>query len=86
MKKTQAMNMAFAELRAKLPNVPADTKLSKIKTLRYAIIYIKHLMDLLEESNAEHSYVSESQETETQGTRGSRTDWPDKVWAAELRK
>ena len=43
-------------------------------------------MDLLEESNAEHSYVSESQETETQGTRGSRTDWPDKVWAAELRK
>ena len=80
------MNRAFAELRAKLPNVPADTKLSKIKTLRYAIIYIKYLMDLLEENNTEQSYVSESQERETQGTGGPKTGWPEKVWATELRK
>ncbi|NWX79513.1 HAND2 protein, partial [Alca torda] len=30
-----------------LPNVPADTKLSKIKTLRLATSYIAYLMDLL---------------------------------------
>ncbi|KAI2536588.1 HAND2 isoform 1, partial [Pan troglodytes] len=29
------------------PNVPADTKLSKIKTLRLATSYIAYLMDLL---------------------------------------
>ena len=45
------MNTAFAELRDHIPNVPPDTKLSKIKTLRLAIIYIKFLMEILEESN-----------------------------------
>ena len=45
------MNSAFAELRDHIPNVPPDTKLSKIKTLRLAISYIKFLMEILEESN-----------------------------------
>lgn len=50
-KRTLTMNSAFAELRDHIPNVPPDTKLSKIKTLRLAISYIKFLMEILEESN-----------------------------------
>lgn len=50
-KRTLTMNSAFSELRDHIPNVPPDTKLSKIKTLRLAISYIKFLMEILEESN-----------------------------------
>ncbi|NXP00235.1 HAND2 protein, partial [Certhia brachydactyla] len=46
-RRTQSINSAFAELRECIPNVPADTKLSKIKTLRLATSYIAYLMDLL---------------------------------------
>ncbi|CAA9993236.1 unnamed protein product [Nesidiocoris tenuis] len=34
--------------RDRIPNVPADTKLSKIKTLRLATSYICYLMEVLE--------------------------------------
>ncbi|KXJ23962.1 heart- and neural crest derivatives-expressed protein 2 [Exaiptasia diaphana] len=49
-KRTQTMNSAFEDLRQHIPNVPVDTKLSKIKTLRLAISYIRYLMEVLEES------------------------------------
>ena len=39
--------VAYQCLRQKIPNVPVDTKLSKIKTLRYATNYIKYLGALL---------------------------------------
>lgn len=64
-KRTLTMNSAFAELRDHIPNVPADTKLSKIKTLRLAISYIKFLMEVLEESNdgkparSHHQFVAD---------------------------
>ena len=35
-RRTMSINNAFTELRDCIPNVPADTKLSKIKTLRLA--------------------------------------------------
>lgn len=38
---------AYNTLRNRIPNVPADTKLSKIKTLRYATNYIKYLDSIL---------------------------------------
>lgn len=47
-RRTQSINAAFAELRDCIPHVPADTKLSKIKTLRLATSYISYLMDVLE--------------------------------------
>ncbi|KAG9347027.1 hypothetical protein JZ751_005954 [Albula glossodonta] len=47
-RRTQSINTAFAELRDRIPNVPADTKLSKIKTLRLATSYIAYLMKLLD--------------------------------------
>lgn len=46
-RRTQNINSAFADLRGCIPNVPTDTKLSKIKTLRLAISYIQHLMQQL---------------------------------------
>lgn len=54
-RRTQSINSAFAELRECIPNVPADTKLSKIKTLRLATSYIAYLMDILDkdEQNGE---------------------------------
>lgn len=42
-RRTQNINAAFAELRKHIPNVPSDTKLSKIKTLKLAMSYIHHL-------------------------------------------
>lgn len=46
-RRTQSINAAFAQLRGCIPNVPSDTKLSKIKTLRLATSYIAYLMDVL---------------------------------------
>lgn len=46
-RRTLSINNAFAELRDCIPNVPSDTKLSKIKTLRLATSYIAYLMDVL---------------------------------------
>ena len=46
-RRTVSINSAFAQLRGCIPNVPSDTKLSKIKTLRLATSYIAYLMDVL---------------------------------------
>ncbi|XP_062908703.1 heart- and neural crest derivatives-expressed protein 2-like [Mobula hypostoma] len=56
-RRTESINSAFAELRDCIPNVPADTKLSKIKTLRLATSYIAYLMDTL----AKDSQVGETE-------------------------
>ena len=46
-RRTHSINSAFAQLRGCIPNVPSDTKLSKIKTLKLATSYIAYLMDIL---------------------------------------
>lgn len=46
-RRTISINTAFSSLRGCIPNVPTDTKLSKIKTLRLATSYIAYLMDVL---------------------------------------
>lgn len=48
-RRTLSINMAFSELRNCIPQVPADTKLSKIKTLKLATSYIAYLMALLDD-------------------------------------
>ena len=50
-RRTQSLNNAFTNLRDCIPNVPSDTKLSKIKTLRLAISYISYLMDILKKDD-----------------------------------
>lgn len=46
-RRTQSINAAFSSLRDCIPNVPCDTKLSKIKTLRLATSYIDYLLNVL---------------------------------------
>nr|XP_039266442.1 uncharacterized protein LOC120341914 [Styela clava] len=50
-KRTECINNAFSELRKRIPNVPMDTKLSKIKTLRLATSYIAYLTDILQNAD-----------------------------------
>nr|XP_040057905.1 helix-loop-helix protein 2-like [Gasterosteus aculeatus aculeatus] len=43
-----AFNVAFAQLRKLLPNLPPDERLSKIEILRLAICYISYLRHVLD--------------------------------------
>ncbi|RUS82467.1 hypothetical protein EGW08_009773 [Elysia chlorotica] len=54
-RRTLSINNAFSQLRGCIPNVPSDTKLSKIKTLRLATSYIAYLMDILAKDDPELS-------------------------------
>ncbi|CAO1349745.1 unnamed protein product [Diamesa tonsa] len=47
-RRTMSINGAYTSLRDHIPNVPSDTKLSKIKTLRLATSYISYLINVLE--------------------------------------
>jgi heart-and neural crest derivatives-expressed protein 2 len=49
-RRTQSINNAFTDLRNRIPQIPPDTKLSKIKTLKLATEYIEYLMRCLQES------------------------------------
>ncbi|XP_065186696.1 mucin-5AC-like [Sycon ciliatum] len=51
-KRVVSLNDAFLNLKRAMPFVPPDTKLSKIKTLRFAIRYVKRLMDTLDHGDA----------------------------------
>ncbi|KAA3680392.1 uncharacterized protein DEA37_0001121, partial [Paragonimus westermani] len=48
--RTRSLNIAFCRLRSCLPEIPKDTKLTKIRTLRYAISYIRQLMDAVDDN------------------------------------
>ncbi|XP_051939774.1 heart- and neural crest derivatives-expressed protein 2 [Hippocampus zosterae] len=74
-RRTQSINSAFAELRECIPNVPADTKLSKIKTLRLATSYISYLMDILDKDGQHgdtQAFKAELKKTEAREERRKR--------------
>lgn len=57
----RVLSSAFCRLKTKLPWVPADTKLSKLDTLRLATIYIQQLRASLSiESNDENNSMYNS--------------------------
>nr|AKG92784.1 hand [Leptinotarsa decemlineata] len=58
-RRTQSINNAYADLRDCIPNVPADTKLSKIKTLRLATSYISYLTRALESDDPAGGFKAE---------------------------
>ncbi|KAM7390546.1 hypothetical protein PAMA_008623 [Pampus argenteus] len=51
----RVLSKAFSRLKTSLPWVPADTKLSKLDTLRLASSYISHLRQLLQDDRFENS-------------------------------
>ncbi|XP_017049750.1 neurogenic differentiation factor 1 [Drosophila ficusphila] len=52
----RVLSSAYGRLKTKLPNIPPDTKLSKLDTLRLATLYIKQLITAVETgSNGGHS-------------------------------
>ncbi|RVE58847.1 hypothetical protein OJAV_G00198270 [Oryzias javanicus] len=52
----RVLSKAFSRLKTSLPWVPADTKLSKLDTLRLASSYICHLRQLLQDERFESSF------------------------------
>ncbi|XP_068607440.1 heart- and neural crest derivatives-expressed protein 2 [Brachionichthys hirsutus] len=74
-RRTQSINSAFADLRECIPNVPADTKLSKIKTLRLATSYISYLMDILDKDSQHgdaQAFKADLKKTEAREERRKR--------------
>ncbi|XP_062335355.1 musculin [Osmerus eperlanus] len=53
----RVLSKAFSRLKTSLPWVPADTKLSKLDTLRLASSYISHLRHILQDDRFENSFV-----------------------------
>ena len=58
-RRTLSINTAFSNLRGSIPNVPSDTKLSKIKTLRLAISYIAYLNEVLENGDSKGGFKAD---------------------------
>nr|VZI31004.1 unnamed protein product [Spirometra erinaceieuropaei] len=59
-RRTREMNRAFCRLRTCLPEIPADTKLTKLKTLRMAISYIRTLSLVADSSSPLTERVSQA--------------------------
>ena len=53
----RVLSKGFSRLKTTLPWVPADTKLSKLDTLRLASSYISHLRQLLQDERFGRSFV-----------------------------
>ncbi len=53
----RVLSKAFSRLKTSLPWVPADTKLSKLDTLRLASSYISHLRQLLQDDRLEKRFA-----------------------------
>lgn len=56
----RVLSKAFCRLKTTLPWVPADTKLSKLDTLRLAATYIAHLRAVLRDDADAHSETTRS--------------------------
>ncbi|XP_029004086.1 musculin [Betta splendens] len=53
----RVLSKAFSRLKTSLPWVPADTKLSKLDTLRLACSYICHLRQLLQDDRFQSGFA-----------------------------
>ncbi|EDW02498.1 T-cell acute lymphocytic leukemia protein 1 homolog [Drosophila grimshawi] len=79
----RVLSSAYGRLKTKLPNIPPDTKLSKLDTLRLATLYIKQLINAVETSSASGTSTtnthpnlnSPADMTDALDTRHSGTDY-----------
>lgn len=55
------LSKAFCRLKAALPWVPNDTKLSKLDTLKLASSYISHLTKILSQDSTSNVKITDSQ-------------------------
>ena len=70
----RVLSKAFSRLKTTLPWVPADTKLSKLDTLRLASCYIAHLREILADDNATGtSSVKTKSGSSSKSSGGSKT-------------
>ena len=66
----RVLSKSFERLKLMLPWVPADTKLSKLDTLRLAMTYINHLHGMLVESETSETVIIDSKVT------SNKRSWP----------
>ena len=81
-RRVQAVNSAFSGLRKHIPYEPKHKRLSKVKTLRIAIDYIRNLEDMIE---AHDRRVEEFRQTVLlntgySGGRGSPAHTDEQAW------
>ena len=67
-KRVKLVNDGFTRLRKHVPTDPKNKKLSKVKTLRSAIEYIRHLQQLLTQANKLPRNSEQEQETAVSST------------------
>lgn len=84
-RRTQSINNAFADLRDCIPNVPADTKLSKIKTLRLATSYIGYLMGVLASDDPDAVRTEFRADLANQSRRSSKKESEDSSFLGDER-
>ncbi|KAL7737537.1 hypothetical protein ACLKA6_007662 [Drosophila palustris] len=75
----RVLSSAYGRLKTKLPNIPPDTKLSKLDTLRLATLYIKQLINAVETGNgngngSQHPQSHANPLAEMLDTRNPTTD------------
>ncbi|KAM3860223.1 musculin [Diretmus argenteus] len=80
----RVLSKAFSRLKTSLPWVPADTKLSKLDTLRLASSYISHLRQLLQDDRLENNFAHPVNLTWPFVMTGRSEDNPDISSAARL--
>ena len=72
----RVLSKSFERLKLMLPWVPADTKLSKLDTLRLAMTYINHLHSVLVESDTENVAVGVTEDRERMVKISNKRSWP----------
>ncbi|KAI1732197.1 helix-loop-helix DNA-binding domain-containing protein [Ditylenchus destructor] len=70
-----SINVAFIELRNKIPTFPYEKRLSKIDTLNLAIAYINMLEEILEAEEDSHAFLQNVVNMARSGISSGKSVW-----------